>query len=84
MISLLYSLFLKIKEVFLTIILALGTLLFVYFRGKKDGASDVKSKIEEDNKIAKKERENIDDSIKTLDNNSLDKRASRWLLKSKG
>ena len=56
-------------------------LLGIYFSGRRDGAAAVKADINENRLDTVRQAKEIEDEIKSLDDDSLDARARKWLRK---
>ena len=56
-------------------------LLGIYWSGRRDGAAAVKADINENRLDTVRQAKEIEDEIKSLDDDSLDARARKWLRK---
>ena len=76
--------FARLKLYAIGVVAFVLALLGIYWSGRRDGAAAVKADANEARLDAVKAAKEIEDEIKSLDDNSLDARAAHWLRKDRG
>ena len=74
----------KIKLYAIGVVAFVLALLGIYWSGRRDGAAAVKADANEARLDAVKAAKEVEDEVRSLDDDSLDARASHWLRKDRG
>ena len=74
----------RLKLYAIGVVVFVLALLGIYWSGRRDGAAAVKADITEDRLDAMKTAKDVEDEIRSLDDDGLDGRARHWLRKDSG
>jgi hypothetical protein len=74
----------RLKIYAIGVVVFVLALLGIYWSGRRDGAAAVKADITEDRLDAMKTAKDVEDEIRSLDDDGLDGRARHWLRKDSG
>lgn len=76
--------FMRLKLYAIGVVAFVLALLGIYWSGRRDGAAAVKADANEARLDAVKTAKEVEDEVRSLDDDSLDVRAAHWLRKDRG